>query len=124
IAELTQKAAHATLTYTIGGTEGYDGSTPEHVFDPAQGHWGAFQLAVWYGWLGIDDATFPTYANPVASARSAQAFAGGAAWVPRRTVRLAVNFEQTRFKGGAGMAAMGMNPAVITDRLTEYVVLG
>jgi phosphate-selective porin OprO/OprP len=123
-AELTQKAAHATVSYSIGGTEGYDGSTPEHVFDPGSGHWGALQLAVRFGWLGIDDATFPTYANPVASARSAQAFAGGVAWVPRRSVRLAFNFEETRFKGGAGTAATATAAAVIDDRPTEYLLLG
>jgi phosphate-selective porin OprO and OprP len=122
--ELTQQAAHATVSYTIGGTEGYDGATPEYVFDPGQGRWGALQLAVRYGWLGIDDATFPTYANEAVSARSAQAITGGAAWVLRRSFRLAVNFEQTRFKGGNQRAAMGMNPAVITDRLTEYVLIG
>jgi phosphate-selective porin OprO/OprP len=122
--ELTQKGAHATVSYSIGGTEGYDGSTPEHLFDPAQRHWGALQLAFRFSWLGIDDATFPTYANPITSARSAKAFAGGVAWVPRRTLRLAVNFEETKFEGGAGTAAMGMNPAVITDRPTEYLVLG
>ena len=56
--------------------------------------------------------------------RSAQAFAGAVTWVPRRSLHLAVNYEQTRFKGGAGTAASGMNPAVITDRATEHLILG
>ena len=124
ITELTQQSAAGTLSYSIGGTEGYDGATPEHGFDPAQGHLGALQLAVRYSWVGIDDATFPTYANPVASARSAQGYAGAITWVPRRSAHFAVHFEETRFKGGAGTAAMGMNPAVITDRPTEYVIIG
>jgi phosphate-selective porin OprO/OprP len=123
-AELTQQAAHATVSYTVGGTEGYDGATPEHMWDPAQRHWGAVQFAARVGWLGIDDATFPTYANPIASVRSAVAITEGVTWVPRRSFHLAVNFEQTTFKGGNGTAAMGMNPAVITDRLTEYVLIG
>ncbi len=55
---------------------------------------------------------------------SAQAYTGAATWVLRRSVRLAVNYEQTVFKGGAGTAAMGMNPAVIADRPTEYLILG
>ena len=122
--ELTQQAAHATVSYTIGGTEGYDGSTPEHVFDPAARHLGALQLAFRFGWLGIDDATFPTYANPFTSARSAKAFAGGVTWVPRRSLHLAVNFEETKFEGGAGTAATAMNPAVFADRPTEYLILG
>jgi phosphate-selective porin OprO/OprP len=124
IAELKQQAAHATLSFAIGGTEGWDGATPENPFDPAHGHWGALLLAVRYGWLGIDDATFPTYASPVASAKSAKALAGGVTWVPRRSFHLAINFEQTRFEGGAGTAASGMNPAVITNRPTENVFIG
>jgi phosphate-selective porin OprO/OprP len=124
IAELTQKAAHATVSFSIAGTEGYDGSTPEHPFDAAQGRWGALQLAFRWSWLGIDDATFPTYALRTASARSAQAFAGGVAWVPRRTVRLAVNFEETLFDGGAGTAATATAPEMVKDRLTEYVFIG
>jgi hypothetical protein len=35
-----------------------------------------------------------------------------------------LNFEETKFEGGAGTPAMGMNPAVITDRPTEYLILG
>jgi len=124
ITELTQRAAHATISFSIGGTEGYDGSTPEHPFDPGQGRWGALQLAARVGWLGIDDDTFPTYANPVTSARSAKAFAGGVAWIPRRTLKLALNYEQTVFEGGAGTAATGTMDAVIRDRATEYLILG
>jgi phosphate-selective porin OprO/OprP len=123
-AELTQQSASATVSYSIGGVEAYDGVTPEHGFDPAAGRLGALQLAARFSWLGIDDATFPTYANPVASARSALAYAGGVTWVPRRSFHFSVHFEETRFKGGAGTAAMGMNPAVITNRPTEYVVIG
>jgi phosphate-selective porin OprO/OprP len=123
-AELTQQGAHATLSYTIGGTDGYEGATPEHNFEPAKGQWGALQLAARYGWVGFDDATFPVYANPVASVRSAQAFAGGVNWILQRSVRFAVNYEQVLFEGGAGTAASGMNPAVVADRLTEYLLLG
>ena len=101
-AQLTQQGAHATVSYTLWGTEGYDGATPEHPFDPSHGYYGALQLAFRYGWVGIDDATFPIYANPAASVTSAQAFTGGATWVLRRSVRFAVNYEQTVFKGGAG----------------------
>jgi phosphate-selective porin OprO and OprP len=121
--ELTQQGAHATVSCTLWGSEGYDGATPHNPFDPSQRHWGALQLAVRYGWLGLADATFPTYANPVDSARSAHAFTGGAAWVLQRSVRLAVNYEQTLFKGGAGTPASGTTAAVITNRATEYVLI-
>ena len=48
-AQLTQQGAHATVSYTLWGTEGYDGATPEHPFDPSHGYYGALQLAFRYG---------------------------------------------------------------------------
>jgi phosphate-selective porin OprO/OprP len=122
-AELTHKAAHGTLSYSFGGTEGYDGVTPEHAFDPAKGFWGALHLAARVGWLEIDDDTFPTYADATKSATSAKQLAGGVAWVPRRSAIFSVNFEQTRFEGGAGKAASGTTPAVISDRAKENVLI-
>ena len=102
--QLTQKAAHATVSYTIGGTEDYDGATPEHAFDPGAHYLGALQLAVRFGWLGIDDATFPTYANPLTSARTAKGLAGGANWVLRRSFRVgsALRADLVRGRGGDG----------------------
>jgi phosphate-selective porin OprO/OprP len=120
--QLTQKAAHATASFTIGGTEDYDGATPEHGFDPGAHHLGALQLAVRFGWLGIDDATFPTYANPLSSARTAKGIAGGANWVLRRSFRLGVLYEQTWFDGGAGTAATATAAAVMANRPTEYLL--
>jgi phosphate-selective porin OprO and OprP len=124
IAQLTQQAAAVTASYTINGRENYDGTTPLVGFDRAKGAWGALVIAARWSWLKVDDATFPTYANPVASARSANAFGAAVSWVPRRTTRFAISYEQTRFEGGAGIAAMGMAPATITDRATEHVFIG
>jgi phosphate-selective porin OprO/OprP len=122
--QLTQQAAHATATFTIGGTEDYDGATPEHAFDPGAHHLGALQLAVRFGWLGIDDATFPTYANPLTSARTAKGIAGGANWVLRRSFRIGVLYEQTWFEGGAGTAATATAQATMTNRPAEYLLQG
>ena len=123
-AELTNKAAAVTASFTIGGRENYDGTTPTAGFDPAKGTLGALILAARWSWLAVDDATFSTYANPVASARAANAFGGAITWVPRRSARFAISYEQTRFDGGAGAAASGMTPAVIADRPTEHVIIG
>ena len=76
------------------------------------------------GWLGIDDATFPTYANPLASARTAKGLAGGATWVLRRSFRVGLLYEQTWFEGGAGTAATASTPATIANRPTEYLLQG
>jgi phosphate-selective porin OprO/OprP len=122
--QLTQKAAHATVSYTIGGTEDYDGATPEHAFDPGAHYLGALQLAVRFGWLGIDDATFPTYANPLTSARTAKGLAGGANWVLRRSFRVGLLYEQTWFEGGAATVATASTPAMMANRPTEYLLQG
>jgi phosphate-selective porin OprO/OprP len=124
ITELTNQSAAVTASYTINGRENYDGTTPLAGLDRDKGTWGALVVAARWSWLAVDEATFPTYANPVASAQAANAFGAAVTWVPRRTARFAVSYEQTRFDGGAGMAAMGMTPAVVTDRLTEHVIIG
>ena len=121
--DLTNQAAAVTASFTVGGRENYDGTTPLDGLDPAKGTWGALVLAARWSWIAVDDATFPTYANPVASARAANAFGGAITWVPRRSARFAVSYEQTRYDGGAGTAASGMNAAVIADRATEHVII-
>jgi phosphate-selective porin OprO/OprP len=137
-AVLKHQAAHATLSYTLGGREGFDGVTPLVGFDPAKRAWGALQLAARWSWFKADPLSFgdpnvagsAVYADPLKSARSAQSFAGGLAWVPRRTLRVSLDYEQTRFKGGAGTAAVAATPgvpampAVGFDRRTEYVFIG
>ena len=135
---LHHQAAHASLTYTLWGREGFDGVTPLVAFDPVANAWGALQIAAQWSWIRLDPLTFgdpsvpgsTLYADPLKSARTAQAFAGGLAWVPRRTLRVALDYEQTRFKGGGGTAAIAATPgvpamaAVLTNRKTEYVFIG
>ena len=137
-AVLTHQAAHATVTFAVGGREGFDGVTPRENFDPAAHTWGALQIAARWGWIKLDPKTFgdPTvpgstaYADPVKSAGSARAFGGGLTWIPRRTVHLTLDYEQTRFEGGAGTAAVAATPgvpavaAVVVNRNTEYAFIG
>ncbi len=125
-ATLTHQATHATLSYVVGGVVGFNGVTPTAPFDRKAGSVGAFEVALRWGWLKVDDASFgdpnvvgsAQYADPLRSARSAQAWAAGLTWVPARSFHLALNFEQTSFKGGAGTATA---PA---DRRTENVAIG
>jgi phosphate-selective porin OprO/OprP len=135
---LKQQAAHATVTYAIGGRESFEGTTPLEPFDPAKGAPGAFLIAARWDWIRLDPATFgnpavpgsTAYADPIKSAASAQSFAGGVAWIPRRTVRFAIDFARTRFEGGNGTPAVAATPgvpatpAVVTDRKTENALIG
>lgn len=136
-AVLKQQSAHATISYTLNGRESFEGVTPLVPFDPTKRAWGALQLTGRWAWLEVDADTLSDpnvpgsgYADALRSARSARAFGGGLAWVPRRSVRLAVDFEQTRFRGGAGTAIVPATPgvpampAVVADRPTENVFIG
>jgi phosphate-selective porin OprO and OprP len=128
---LTHHAAHATVTFSINGKEGYDGVTPVAPFDPVNGGWGALQLAVRWNWLKVDSRTFAadpdiagsvSYADPLRSVRVAQGWAAGINYVPRRTFKLALDFEQTHFTGGVSSTQAGAT--VVTDRKTENLLIG
>ena len=125
-ANLTHNAAHATLSYAIGGKEGFLGVVPTAPFDRATRSPGAFEIALRWSWLKVDPAAFgdpnvagsTQYADPTKSARSAEEWAGVLTWIPAVPVHLAVSFAQTSFKGGAGTATM------LADRKTENVIIG
>jgi len=102
IATLTHRAAHATVSYVFGGKNGYSGPTPTRSFDLRAGAPGALEVALRWNRLDIDEATFPTFADPGKSARSAQGFAVGANYVPHRMLHLSANYEATSFSGGKG----------------------
>ena len=123
---LSHHSTHATVSYAFNGRVGFDGVTPLEPFDRKAGTWGAIEVAVRWAWLKLDPATFGDakvagsvqYADPLRSARSAQAWTAGLTWVPARRFHVALNFEQTIFKGGAGTTAA---PG---DRKTENVLVG
>ena len=117
-ATLTNKAAHATASFVIGGKNGYDGATPTQSFDFRKGTLGALELVVRWNWLKVDGAAFPDYADITKSASKAQGWAGGANYVPSRTLRIDVNYERTKFTGGGGGTA-----AAPKDRNTESVII-
>jgi phosphate-selective porin OprO/OprP len=113
----------------IGGRNGYNGATPNQNLDLKNGTWGALEIAARWNYLKIDDATFgnsadatqPQYSDPTKNNVSkAQAFAGAVNYVASRAVRLAVDFEQTRFTGGQVAA----DKKTVVNRTTENVILG
>lgn len=125
VAELTHRAAHATVSFAVNGNEGVEGVTPVAAFDPAKGAWGALELAGRVSALWIDDQTFVDpaggavgFADPLVAARRAVAWAAAATYVPRRSLRVAVGFEQTRFQGGGGGTA-----AAPLDKNTENTLV-
>jgi phosphate-selective porin OprO/OprP len=129
VASLKHQAAHATASVVIGGRNGYNGATPNQNLDLKKGTWGALEIAARWNYLKIDGATFgnsadatqPVYSDPTKNNVSkAQAFAGAVNYIASRAVRLAVDFEQTRFTGGQVAA----DKKTVVNRTTENVILG
>ena len=78
-----------------------NGVTPREAFEPSSGKIGAFEVTARYHQLSADDDAFPRFANPVAAARAARAWAAGVNWYLNRSIKVVANYEQTRFEGGA-----------------------
>jgi phosphate-selective porin OprO/OprP len=96
-----------------GGEPSFRAVNPKKVFDPAANTWGAFELAARYSKLELDDRTFPLFANPASAAGSAESWAVGFNWYFNRNVKWYLDYERTRFEGGAASG----------DREDESIVL-
>ncbi len=101
-ATLRNRAWQVAAAYAVTGEDaGAKGIRPRSVFDPAKGSWGAIELTARVHQLRLDDDAFPRFADPTASARSARAWAAGLNWYLNPNVKLVLDYERTRFAGGA-----------------------
>jgi phosphate-selective porin OprO/OprP len=114
-AELTNSAWSVTASVLLTGEEASYGSVkPKDFFVPSAGKWGAVQLVARLNQLDVDEATFAAgYADPARSVRQARAWAVGVNWLFNTHVRYVLDYERTRFDGGAAGGA---------DRPTENSV--
>jgi phosphate-selective porin OprO/OprP len=106
--------------FLTGESQKYRGSpysplgavTPRHPFDPSAGGWGALELVARYGQLRVDPDAFninPTaggarFASPIASAQEATEWGVGLNWYLNRNIKLSIDYDNTTFDGGAGIA--------------------
>ncbi len=128
ITSFKHQAAHATVSVVIAGRNGYNGATPHQNLDLKKGTWGALEIAARWNWLKLDDATFgsttdttqPVFADATKSISKAQGFGGAVNYLASRALKLAVDFEQTRFTGG-NVAA---DKKTVVSRGTENVIIG
>jgi phosphate-selective porin OprO and OprP len=84
-----------------GENASYRGVDPKKPFNLKTGGWGAFELVGRYTELHVDPDAFPVYANPNTSAQEARDWGVGLNWYLNRNVRLYLDYDQTRFDGGA-----------------------
>ncbi len=117
-AALTNSAWQAAGYYVVTGERNsFKHINPARPFDLSTGGLGALEIVARYSELRVDSGAFPRYADPSKSASRAKAWAGGFNWYLTRNVKVAANYEQTRFTGGAGTAS------AVRDRETEKAVL-
>ncbi|HZV61908.1 MAG TPA: porin [Methylophilaceae bacterium] len=106
-------------TYVLTGEENsFKGITPKRPFDLDKGQWGAWEVALRYSELNVDDAAFDDaaaarFASATSTTESAESWAAGVNWYLNKFVKLQTTFEQTKFDSAF---------ANVRDRDTERVL--
>lgn len=95
--------------FATGEEETYRGFIPSSVFSLDAGTWGAIELVGRYHQLDIDDAAFEgganSFANPDTAASKASAWGVGVNWYLNQNYKWSLNYDVTRFDGGAANGA-------------------
>lgn len=116
-AELENTGWFVAANYVLTGEKtGFRAVTPAKNFNPAEGTWGAWEIAVRFAELDIDDDAFPLFANPATSATKVSSTTVGVNWYLNRNVKLVLNWEHSSFDGGAAGAVTGQNEDAILTR--------
>jgi len=97
-----------------GEKKSYGSPNPRHPFDPANGGWGAFEIAARTGDFRVDPAMFAAgFATLTSSPRFAREWVVGGNWYLNRIFRISADYGHTNFLGGA----------VNANRASERVIL-
>jgi phosphate-selective porin OprO and OprP len=91
--------------FATGEDQAFRGFTPQSVFSLDNGGWGALELVARYHELDIDDDAFAggadSFANPLTAASKASAWGVGVNWHLNQNYKWSLNYDVTRFEGGA-----------------------
>jgi phosphate-selective porin OprO/OprP len=98
-ADLDNSAWFTQASWVITGEDAsYKGVSPINNFDPRNGRWGAFELAVRYGELRVDEDAFDLgLASKPTSTDGAQNYTVGVNWYLNRSFKFNFNYEHTDF---------------------------
>lgn len=110
---LYHRGWQATGSVVLGGDAAYGGVVPQRPWAAKNNGWGALELKGRYGELRLDNGTFPTFADPTASANRATDWGVGLNWHLNAYVRMLIDYDRTTYRGGGGKA----------DRLPEEFLL-
>ena len=106
-----------------GENASFKSPKPKNPFETGKDGWGAWEVVARYQQQEIDNSAFAgtaatQFASRITSSKSAKTWGAGINWYLNQWVKLAVNYEQTKFQdGGGGTFA---NPL---DRDDEKVIL-
>jgi phosphate-selective porin OprO/OprP len=93
------------------------GVTPRHEFDPGSGGWGAVELTARLSQLSLDQAVFPTFADPTTAARVLREWAIGVNWYLNAGVKITSSFHRSTFTGGAPAGGNRLPENLLLSRL-------
>jgi phosphate-selective porin OprO/OprP len=101
-AEIPVHAMQVAASWMLTGERAtYRALIPRRSFDPTKGTWGAFEVAGRYHHLTVSDGAFPVFADPNVAARSARLWTVGLNWYLNPAFKVVLDYEETRFEGGA-----------------------
>lgn len=111
-------AWHVTASWLLTGEEAsFNRITPRKNFDPRNGGWGAWQVVARYSHLDIDDALFPTFADPTELPTRVANWGLGLNWILNRNIRAAFNYNHFDFKGGQSGSIEDLGENVFSTRV-------
>ncbi len=122
--ELKSDAWQIAGSWLLTGEDAsFKGVKPKNAFDTDTDGWGAWEIVARYQQQEIDTDVFEgaaaaRFANANTSAKSAKTWGVGLNWYLNQWVRLAANYDQTKFENGGG--GTNANPL---DRDDEKVLL-
>lgn len=112
--KLQHKAWQLSASYVLTGEDAsFTGVTPSENFSLEKGGWGAWEIAARIGQLDFDDDAFPLFASATSSVTEETSAGLGVNWYFNPNVKWAVNYDVTKFDGGAAGGA---------DRPKEHAV--
>jgi len=133
--KLSHDAWQVAVSYLLTGEDAsFRGVKPKNNFDLDKGGWGAWELVARYSEINLDKDTFKNasgayaqdfsgtstsaqaagraYSDLSKSAKSARTWTAGVNWYLNSNAKIALNYEQTSFDGGA---IRGPSPATSID---------
>jgi phosphate-selective porin OprO/OprP len=114
-------AYQVLVSYFLTGEKAsYNSFAPRSTFRLGSPGWGAWELAARYSELAVDSAAFTggaqSFSDPTAAARRASAWAIGLNWWLNANVKWVLDYEVTRFDGGAVGGADRPNERALATR--------